>query len=348
MAQLPSPSPSVPALLRSVSRSFYLSIRLLPAPLRKPIAVGYLLARASDTLADTACLSTDERRDLLEIWSGAIEGRLAASAATARIAGSFRPGQHEPGERELIEALPQCMAWLEELPSADRADVRTVLRHIAYGQSLDIERFDAHSPPRALDTPEQLDEYTYLVAGCVGEFWTDLCFRHVPDFARLPRHEMLELGRGYGKGLQLVNILRDAGADLANGRCYFPATELADAGLTPAEAASDPRRLAPVWLRWHAPALERLEAGMRYADAVRSRRVRAASALPALIGFRTLARLREAGPHALVQRVKVPRGEVRMILLRLALTLAGRGSLRAAAAREAGEAAAGRWDNPPR
>jgi farnesyl-diphosphate farnesyltransferase len=340
MAQLPSPSPSVPALLRSVSRSFYLSIRLLPAPLRRPIAVGYLLARASDTLADTACLSTDERRDLLEIWSGAIEGRLAASAATARIAGSFRPGQHEPGERDLIDALPHCLAWLEELPSADRADVRTVLRHIAYGQSLDIERFDAHSPPRALDTPEQLDEYTYLVAGCVGEFWTDLCFRHVPDFARLPRHEMLELGRGYGKGLQLVNILRDAGTDLAAGRCYFPAEELATAGLRPQDIAGNPARFEGVWRLWHARAARGLADGMRYSGAVNSRRVRAATALPALLGARTLELLQRAGAQRLQRRVKVPRHEVRAILARLALTLAARGPLQASFTRLTG------WDNP--
>jgi farnesyl-diphosphate farnesyltransferase len=333
MAQLPSFSPSVPALLRAVSRSFYLSIRLLPAPLRRPIAVAYLLARASDTLADTAGLATDERRDLLEIWSGAIDGRLAASAAAARIAGSFRPEQHEPGERDLIEALPHCMTWLGELPSADRADIRTVLRHIAYGQSLDIERFEGRSPPRALDTPEQLDEYTYLVAGCVGEFWTDLCFRHVPDFARLPRHEMRELGRGYGMGLQLVNILRDAGADLAAGRCYFPAVELAAGGLRPQDIMDNPARFEGVWKRWHAQAAHGLDEGMRYADAVTSRRVRAASALPALLGARTLDLMRRAGPERLQQRVKVPRREVRSILARLALTLASRGPLQASFAR---------------
>ena len=36
-------------LLQGVSRSFHLSIRLLPQALQAPIAVGYLLARATDT-----------------------------------------------------------------------------------------------------------------------------------------------------------------------------------------------------------------------------------------------------------------------------------------------------------
>ena len=41
-------------LLASVSRSFYLTIRILPAKLRGPIGLAYLLARASDTIADSA------------------------------------------------------------------------------------------------------------------------------------------------------------------------------------------------------------------------------------------------------------------------------------------------------
>jgi farnesyl-diphosphate farnesyltransferase len=336
----------MPALLRRVSRSFYLSVRLLPARLRRPIAVGYLLARTSDTLADTTDVPADERQELLEDWSGAIDGRIPAQAAAARLAASFRALQRDAHERDLVDALPQCLAWLDELPPADRADIRTVLRHITYGQALDIERFDRHLAPRALDTAAQLDEYTYLVAGCVGEFWTDLCFRHVPDFARLPRHEMRDLGRGYGMGLQLVNILRDAGADLAAGRCYFPAEELAAAGLRAQDIMGNPDRFEVVWKRWHAQAERGLDLGMRYADAVNSRRVRAASALPALIGARTLHLLQLAGPQRLRQPVKVPRNEVRSMLARLALTLAGRAPLRALYGRLQGRVPGGGWENP--
>ena len=329
MPQAARSRPEVLALLRGVSRSLYVSIRLLPARLRRPVAVAYLLARATDTLADTTDVSADERRDLLDNWIGAIDGRIPALDAATLLAASFRPLQRDAHERDLIDSLPQCLAWLDELAPADRADIRTVLRHITYGQSLDIERFDPRLPPRALDTAAQLDEYTYLVAGCVGEFWTDLCSRHVPDFARLPRHEMRELGRGYGMGLQLVNILRDAGADIAAGRCYFPAEELAAAGLRPQDIMANPDRFQEVWKRWHAHAERGLDLGMRYADAVNSRRVRAASALPALLAARTLALLRSAGPQRLRHVVKVPRHEVRFMLARLLFTLAGRAPLQA-------------------
>lgn len=341
-----SSSQTLPALLRGVSRSFYVSIRLLPGRLRQPVALGYLLARASDTLADTADLPADERSDLLEDWAGAIEARSAGPATATRLAATFAPLQSDARERALIEALPDCLEWLQELPAADRADIRAVLRHITYGQALDIERFDPRLPLRALDTAAQLEEYTYLVAGCVGEFWTELCLRHVLDFARLPRSEMRELGRAYGKGLQLVNILRDAGSDLAAGRCYFPAEELAQAGLRPQDILGQPERFEPVWQRWHAQAGRDLDLGMQYADAVNGRRVRAASALPALLGARTLELLRAAGPVRLRRPVKVPRREVRSILARLAFTLAARGPLlRTYRNLRGGEPATG-WENP--
>jgi farnesyl-diphosphate farnesyltransferase len=132
----------------------------------------------------------------------------------------------------------------------------------------------------------------------------------VPDFAELPQEEMLDLARRYGAGLQLINVLRDAGEDLGEGRCYLPA----DAG------EREP---------WLARAQDGLDCGMRYAGALRSRRVRVASALPALIGARTLFLLRAAGPQSLSRKVKVPRSEVRGVLARAALHMGGNAALQA-------------------
>ena len=334
------------ALLRGVSRSFYVSIRLLPEALRRPIAVAYLLARATDTLADTGQLLQADRRDQLETLANAIQNPPEAGGTLARFAQSLAGAGQDDQERLLLAALPDCLDWLHALAPADRDDIRTVLRHITRGQVLDLERFAGGTPPRALDSAAQLDEYTYLVAGCVGEFWTDLCFRHQPAFATLPQQEMRALGRDYGMGLQLVNILRDCGADLVAGRCYFPADQLAAAGLAPHDILAHPDRFAGVWRAWHAQAASRLAQGMHYADAVNSRRVRAAGALPALLGIRTLALLREAGPRSLAHRVKVPRREVHAVMARLALTLAGRGALNADFKRLRGQAAGSGWDNP--
>lgn len=337
MHQPPRPTPDLMTLLRGVSRSFYLSIRLLPGSLRRPVAVAYLLARAADTLADTAELPAEDRQAMLEAWAGAIAGTVPAAASQA-VADTFAPLQHDIHERRLITELPQCLSWLDGLAPADREDVRTVLGSITRGQLLDIGRFSSAMPPRALATAEQLHEYTYLVAGCVGEFWTELGFRHLPGFASLPRSQMRELGRQYGMGLQLVNILRDAGADLAAGRCYFPAAELAAAGIEPGDIVAEPDRFEAIWQRWRDQAQQGLDAGLRYAEAVHSRRMRAASAIPALLGTRTLALLRAAGSRRLEQKLKIPRSEVRWVMSRLAFSLAGRAALRESF-RRAG------WDN---
>jgi len=337
-------------LLRSVSRSFYLSIRILPKRLSEPVALAYLLARTTDTVADTARISGTLRAETLQTLSNAIQGNaargsidsLAAASSPVRVAhpprstpvtsivdvvASFAPLQENAAERALVESLPRCLEWLEQLGTDDRADIRAVLEKITRGQTLDLQSFDDPANIRALATAANLDEYTFLVAGCVGEFWTRLCFRHFPKFAELGEHEMLDLGRRYGMGLQLINILRDAGSDLRAGRCYFPEDELAALHMRAAQIVREPDRFQPVYQKWAEKAERGLAAGMQYSRAIRNRRVRAATVLPALIGARTVALLREAGSTALHRKVKVQRGEVRRIIASVAITLAARSQI---------------------
>src|SRR6266481_4831489 len=264
------------SILAPVSRSFYLSIRLLPKKLRHPVSLGYLLARASDTIADTT-------------------------------------------ERALIEALQPCLDWLDQSEVLDREEVRAVLEQINRGQILDLERFRDPKRIVALETSAELDEYTYLVAGSAGEFWTRLCFRHLRKFATRSEDEMLAMAKRYGMGLQLINILRDAGTDLRAGRCYFPDDELAVAAMEPSQILREPERFQPIYGKWREKAERGIEAGLQYARAIRNRRVRTATVLPALIGARTLALLRDAAATVLRRHIKVPRREVRAIVASLVL-----------------------------
>ncbi len=310
-------------ILRSVSRSFYLSIRFLPAQLRQPIALAYLLARSTDTIADTTGISRLVRIETLKMLSNGIQGKASRDVVVDLIA-SFIPLQVNKNEQRLLESLPDCLDWLDQIEQADRYDIRVVLGKITRGQMLDLQRFDDPQEIRALATAVDLDEYTYLVAGCVGEFWTRLCFRHVRNFASLSEDEMLALGKCYGMALQLINVLRDAGADLRAGRCYFPEYELTVAHLTASQIFSEPERFQPIYQAWLAKAKSGLECGMQYSRAIRNRRVRAATVLPALIGAWTLALVNQAKTGALQRTVKVPRSEVRRMILRLALTVASR------------------------
>jgi farnesyl-diphosphate farnesyltransferase len=310
-------------VLRSVSRSFYLSIRFLPAQLREPIALAYLLARSTDTIADTKGISGLVRIETLKMLSNGIQGKASRDVVVDRIA-SFIPLQVNKNEQRLLESLPDCLDWLDQIEHADRNDIRIVLEKITRGQMLDLQRFDNPPEIRALATAVDLDEYTYLVAGCVGEFWTRLCFRHVRNFASRSEDEMVALGKRYGMALQLINVLRDAGADLRAGRCYFPEYELTAAHLNASQILSEPERFEPIYRAWLAKAETGLESGMQYSRAIRNRRVRAATVLPALIGARTLALLNQAKTGALQRTVKVRRSEVRRMILSIAVTFASR------------------------
>lgn len=322
-------------ILRSVSRSFYLSLRILPRPLRDPLSLAYLLARATDTIADTPEAPPELRADALQNLASAIQGDASIEAA-AGLRSSFAGLQSDEAEQALIDALPAILEWLALLADGDRHEVRDVLNKINRGQRLDLERFGASAGTstststsiKALRTSGDLDEYTYLVAGCVGEFWTRLCFAHVRNFSNRKEPEMLALGEQYGKGLQLVNILRDVGTDLRAGRCYLPDDELRSLGLVPGDILTKPAGVESIMQQWRERAERGLAAGIDYACQIRSRRVRFAAALPALIGARTLALLRGAGAEIFVRTVKVRRAEVRKIMASAALRLVSPKALR--------------------
>jgi farnesyl-diphosphate farnesyltransferase len=304
----------VNAILKSVSRSFYLTIKLLPRSLREPVSLAYLLARATDTMADTATIPAATRLTTLQSFARVIAGELEFSSVAEGLR-EFATQQRDPHERRLIEQLRSCIDWLTNLGAADREDIRSVLRTIVRGQELDLEKFADSNQMTSLQTAAKLDEYTYLVAGCVGEFWTKLGFRHLARFATRPPNEMTKLGIEYGKGLQLINVLRDRGPDLRNGRDYLPAEELAAAPLE------------EVFARWLDRAQSGISVGIDYCSALTNWRVRFATALPALIGAGTIARLRLAGPAA--EKIKVPRKQVRRILAAGLLTAASPVALRA-------------------
>ena len=311
------------AILARVSRSFYLSIRVLPRKLRDPVSLGYLLARASDTIADTADIPIELRAENLKRLARGIQGE-ALGDAIVDLSATIAPLQKDEAERALIESLQPLIEWLEQSYVEDREDVRGVLEKINRGQLLDLQRFPNPNQIVALETATELDEYTYLVAGSAGEFWTRLCFRHLPKFTNRSETEMLDLGKRYGMGLQLINILRDAGADVRAGRCYFPNEELAAIAMEPSQVVREAQRFMPVFRKWREKAEKGIADGIKYADAVRNRRVRIATALPALIGARTLALISEAGATALHRHIKVPRKQVRSITSSLALSLASR------------------------
>lgn len=295
------------AILKSVSRSFYLTLRFLPKPLREPISLAYLLARATDTVADTAEIPAPIRLTTLRLLAQVIAGE-AEFEQVAEPLRDFAAQQRDPAERNLIENLREILDQLAASDPDDRADLRAVLKTIVRGQALDLERFGDATATASLPSAAELDEYTYLVAGCVGEFWTKLGFRHLFPFATLSPNDMTTRGIEYGKGLQLINVLRDRGVDQRAGRNYLPP------GDSPA--------------KWLEEAEKKISAGIDYAVALTSWRMRFATALPALIGASTIALLRSAG-EGTKEKVKISRREVRKILAATLLAAGSATALRA-------------------
>jgi len=294
-------------LLASVSRSFYLSIRLLPRKLRDSVGLAYLLARASDTIADSPAVPEAARLQHLAAFA-----RMIRTGKTDGVADL----QHDihtphPGETMLLCNLDRCLQWLGQIENKDRGEIVDVLEKIIRGQTLDLERFSGSAHVIALQSAEELDEYTYLVAGCVGEFWTRMCLNHLPGCSTLGLADLRKLGAEYGRGLQLVNILRDFPEDLRNGRCYLPEPELRAAGTSPTPLIDAPVKAQPVYDRWRERAIAQLDAGYEYITKLRSVRLRAACFLPWYLGLRTLRLLGKPGALERAEKVKVSRMTVR-------------------------------------
>src|SRR5256886_15551533 len=257
------------ALRRQASGSFYLSLAILPRPLREPIGLASLLARAADTVADTRLIVREERVRHAEPLGRASGGAAADVAAGARACASR---QAHAAERRHLGHVDEALARLEALPAADRAEVRAVLATLTTGMVFDLTRFPGEDAASltALDTLDELDRYTYLVAGCVGPFWTALHVAHRPRLRPWDLRAMSEKGVSFGKALQMTNVLRDVPSDLRNGRCYLPAAELATLGLVPKDLLEPgaAARVRPLYRRLLATTLDHYDVAWRYTLAI--------------------------------------------------------------------------------
>jgi farnesyl-diphosphate farnesyltransferase len=296
-------------VLKGVSRSFYLSLRLLPQPMREAASLGYLLARTSDTLADTATVAVELRLECIRQFQTAI----AEKSIPPRWPVTVLNAIPDRRERHLLECAAEIFTQLVHLPEAEAELVREVITHIISGQTLDLQRFAAASrqQPVALASAAELEDYAWRVAGSVGAFWTKLGFLTLGErFSTLPEPELITQGIAYGKGLQLVNILRDVAADLAMGRCYLPVSQPIDIpGLLDSHG------------RWLDQAKRWLGEGEIYATSLPSRRLRAATILPGRLALRTLEPLSGVTWEALQTRIKISRRAVYQEMIRAFFSL---------------------------
>jgi farnesyl-diphosphate farnesyltransferase len=311
-------------ILKQVSRSFYLTLAVIPFGIRRQIGLAYLFARAADTIADTDLIDRNRRLEFLTRFKAQFAGRINWSDIRA-IKDALAPHQTDTGERRLLERLDDCFRHYLGLDAGDRLRIGQLMQTLTNGMDMDLTGFpgDTANHLTALQTFADLDRYIYFVAGCVGEFWTEMMHAHLPSVANWQVKEMATVGVRFGKGLQLTNVLKDVGRDLRRGRCYIPGSLLHEAGLKPSDLLNPDNRPAfqPILNRLIAVARDHLDQGWLYTMAIprRELRLRLACMWPILFAGETL-RLVAASPDLLAPSVNVKMSKRRVYAI-MALTM---------------------------
>jgi len=281
-------------ILKGVSRSFYLTLWVLPLKVRPQIGLAYLFCRAADTIADTSLIPESERLKYLEMFREQFQTPSVSWDTIKEIQTSMVYFQQNSAEETLLTHLDDCFHTFHSFSQEDQERIRSLVATLTKGMEMDLIRFPLQNPtdPLPLSLEEELDQYTYYVAGVVGEFWTRMAIGHFHTMKSLNEDEMCNLGIRFGKGLQMTNILKDLSKDLSKGRCYIPKTLLDQWGLKPHDLLepSTIHQLRPLLASLIRLTLGHLEKGWQYIMAIPSGeiRLRLACLWPHLFALKTV------------------------------------------------------------
>jgi farnesyl-diphosphate farnesyltransferase len=301
-------------ILPAVSRTFALSIRLLPGDLGAAVRCAYLICRIADTVEDEPHLPAPEKALLLDA--------LAACFTTAKAVDDFvrltADVSGEPAHVRLVRNSDLVFVAYRELPPATREHVRRWVTEMIAGMRKFVLLYPRGIRIQSLD---EYKEYCYYVAGTVGYLLTDLWHEHSPSIGKRQYDVLRGRCRAFAEALQTVNILKDVARDAEHeNSIYIPEQVLREHGsahstiLASDRAAENRAALATlVQLAWHD-----LDQATAYLLAIPRRAVsiRLFCALPLLFAYATLRDLTRT-PDALARRVvvKISRSEVKSLTL---------------------------------
>jgi len=204
-------------MLPRVSRTFAPTIRMLPKKLFLPVTVAYLLCRIADTVEDEPSLSKEQKQGYLALY--------AAMFTNPDLLDEFARGvAHIPEHNQdvmLMKNLHRVVAvFYSFTPEVQRLIgiwvVEMVMGMKKFAQARGKGKF------QFLKSMKELDEYTYYVAGTVGHLLTALFAHFSKTITPAVVQRLEKFSSSFGKGLQLVNIIRDINADLKRGQSYIP------------------------------------------------------------------------------------------------------------------------------
>lgn len=188
-------------MLKQTSRTFYIPINLLGSTLKKTVGSAYLCMRAIDEIEDDETLDAVVKEKLLRSTSDLLKQPKFNNIAYLELI--------KPYEHILPEVTIRLGDWLLVCPEGIAEKVKDSTATMANGMA-DWVRKDWD-----IKTTEDLNDYTYYVAGLVGVMLSDIWNWY--DGTETDR----DLAIGYGKGLQAVNILRNQHEDYAERGVRF-------------------------------------------------------------------------------------------------------------------------------
>lgn len=299
-------------ILPAVSRTFALSIRLLPGALGNAVRTAYLLCRIADTIEDEPRVPVQEKAELFDALVAGFDGPEAAVAFTTRAARVTG----DPACVRLVGNSDLVFAAFRELPDRTRQAVQRWVLEMIVG----MKKFSLAYPNGVrIQSLDEYREYCYYVAGTVGYMLTDLWHEHSPSIGTKQYEALRERSRAFAEALQTVNILKDVARDAEHeNSIYVPEQLLRAHGsahatiLAPHRADQNRAALsALVQLAWHD-----LDQATTYLLTIPRKAVsiRLFCALPLLFAYATLRDLTKT-PGALIRRevVKISRAEVKLL-----------------------------------
>jgi farnesyl-diphosphate farnesyltransferase len=205
------------AILGSVSRTFALTIPLLPPMIEKVVGNTYLLCRIVDTIEDAADLSPETKQNLSQLFLDAVLKKLPVESF---VAPCLKALDHYGNldELDLIAHTPTVLRILHTCSKDDQAAVSRCISIMSEGMSY----FHGKQTQAGLKDLREFEKYCYVVAGVVGELLTTVFSNHSSAFAKnMKGHD--ELAIAFGQALQMTNILKDSPEDHARGVSWKPA-----------------------------------------------------------------------------------------------------------------------------
>jgi farnesyl-diphosphate farnesyltransferase len=203
-------------ILPGVSRTFALTIPVLPPRLADVVANAYLLCRLADTIEDDVGLTDAQKSAFHERFVRIVEGVEAPEPFAQDLAPLLALSTLED-ERVLVANTPRVIRVASRFSEGERAAVTRCVRIMCTG----MPQFQRSRSLDGLADLPALDSYCYHVAGVVGEMLTELfCFHS--ERIRVHRTRMMGLAVSFGQGLQMTNILKDIWDDRQGDTCWLP------------------------------------------------------------------------------------------------------------------------------